>query len=133
LPFGSAPALPADPDRRKEPDPVAALATLREEERRWWLREGYADLEAFRLSAPIPDRQLLASGLFRPRDERNDQHALPFVPVGKGEHFMTLVVPWDLLLIKPEMARSLFLLIDRGRARQWMDQLLESRVPAWDA
>lgn len=133
LPFGLEPAPPARPQRHGKTAPLAYLANLREEERRSWLREGYSDFEEIRAALSIPEEALLACGLFRHRIEGQDLHALPLVPQGLGEHFLLLVVPWDLLFIKPDMARALFLLIDRDRAAEWTTTVANTGLPMGDA
>lgn len=133
LPFGLEPAPPAPLRQRGKSGPLADLTNLREEERRCWLREGYTDFEEVRAALSIPEELLLASGLFRQRIEGRDLHALPLVPQRLGEHFLLLVVPWDLLFIKPEMARALFLLIDRDRAAEWTTTVANTALPMGDA
>ncbi|MBK9758389.1 MAG: hypothetical protein IPO90_00085 [Flavobacteriales bacterium] len=120
LPCGLVPAPPANPTKRTDFDPVTALQQLRQQELECWLIEGYMDFEEFRAENGLVDQKLLASGLFRRRDERIDDHRLPLVPTEKGEHFLLLNGAWDLLLVKPEMGRNLFMLIDPDRARGWM-------------
>jgi hypothetical protein len=120
LPCGLVPAPPADPTKRTDFDPMAELQRLRQEELDCWLLEGYIDFEEFRAENGLDERKLLASGLFRMHDARSDDHQLPFVPTEKGEHYVLLNAAWNLLLVKPEMGRNLFMLIDPDRARGWM-------------
>jgi hypothetical protein len=120
LPCGLEPAPPADPKKRTDFDPQAELRRLRQEELACWLIEGYQEFEEFCEEHGITDERLLASDLLRMRDARDQEHRVPWIPSGKGEHFLLLIPAWDLLLVKPEMGRNLFMLIDPERARGWM-------------
>lgn len=120
LPCGLTPAPPANPSKRTDFDPLEELHRLRAEERECWLLEGYLDFDAFRAEHGFTDAQLTGSGLLRRHDPRLDAHSMPYVPTEKGGHYFLLNAAWDLLLVKPEMARNVFILIDPDRARGWL-------------
>jgi hypothetical protein len=120
LPCGLQPAPPANPKKRTDFDPVLELQRLRAEELQCWILEGYADFEAFLAENTLSHAQALSSGLVRRNDPRQDAHRIPLVPQAKGEHYLLLIAAWDLLLVKPEMMRNVFTLIDPDRARGWM-------------
>jgi hypothetical protein len=120
LPCGLEPAPPAKPIKRTDFDPMAELRRLRQAELECWLIEGYEEFTEFCQEHGISEERLLASDLLRLRDGRDLEHAVEWIPTGKGEHYLLLIAAWDLLLVKPEMGRNLFMLLDPDRARGWM-------------
>jgi hypothetical protein len=120
LPCGLEPAPPANPQKRTDFDPMAELRRLRQEELDCWLIEGYQEFTEFYEEHGIAEEKLLSSDLLRTRDARDEEHRVLWIPTGKGEHYLLLIAAWDLLLVKPEMGRNLFMLIDPDRARGWM-------------
>ena len=120
LPCGLTPAPPAAPVRRTDFDPLQEMERLRQEELDCWLLEGYQPLDEFMRENNIVEKKVVDSGLVRRNDPRLDDHAMPWVPTEKGSNYLLLNAAWDLLLIKPDMGRNLFMLVDPDRARGWM-------------
>lgn len=82
---------------------------------------GYMDLRSFTKRTSIGEGVLLRLELCKPRPERVHDRALALEPTKEGARFLTMLQPWELLLVKPGMELPLFERCDPENAAYWCE------------
>lgn len=83
------------------------------------LLSGHMDLKAFTKRTGVGEGVLLRLELCKPRPEKVHDRALALEPTKEGARYLTLLQPWELLLVKPGMELPLFERCDPDQAAYW--------------
>jgi hypothetical protein len=83
------------------------------------LLSGHMEMRAFTKRTGIGEGALLRLELCRPRTERAHERALALEPTKEGERYLTVIDPWELLLVRPGMELPLFERCDPEKAEYW--------------
>lgn len=85
------------------------------------LLSGHMDIRSFTKRTSIGEGVLLRLELCKPRPERVHDRALALEPTKEGARFLSMVQPWELLLVKPGMELPLFERCDPENAAYWCE------------
>lgn len=83
------------------------------------LLSGHMDIRTFTKRTGVGEGVLLRLELCKPRPEKAHDRALALAPSKEGARFLTLLQPWELLLVKPGMELPLFERCDPDQAGYW--------------
>jgi len=82
---------------------------------------GYMDFRTFTKRTSIGEGALLRLELCKPRPEKVHDRSLGLEPTKEGRRFLTLLQPWELLLVNPGMELPLFQRCDPDQAEYWCE------------
>lgn len=91
----------------------------RAEQLREHLLMGYMDFRSFTVRTGIGDGTLLREELCTPRPNKPHDHALSMELTKAGKKFLTVLDPWELMLVKPGMELPLFEVCDPDASAYW--------------
>lgn len=84
------------------------------------LLSGSMELKTFTKRTGIGEGALLRLELCNPRPDRAHERALALEPNKEGARYLTIVDPWELLLVRPGMELPLFERCDPEKAAYWL-------------
>ncbi len=91
----------------------------RSEQLRERILSGYLDFRSFTKRTGIGESTLLRLGLCTPLAERAHDHALSVELTKEGKQFLTVLDPWELLMVNPGMELPLFEVTDPEKSEYW--------------
>ncbi|MBL0128573.1 MAG: hypothetical protein IPP83_14210 [Flavobacteriales bacterium] len=84
------------------------------------LLSGFMDIRSFTKRTGIGEGGLLRLELCKPRMDRAHEQALSMEPTKEGAQYLTVLDPWELLLIKPGMELPLYERCEPEQAAYWI-------------
>jgi len=85
------------------------------------LMGGYMDFRSFTKRTSVGEGALLRLELVKPRPEKVHDRSLGLEPTKEGRRYLTLMQPWELLLVNPGMELPLLQRCDPDAAQYWCD------------
>jgi len=91
----------------------------RSEQLRTHILAGYLDFRSFTKRTGLGESALLRLELCKPVAERAHDHALALELTEQGAHYLTVLDPWELLMVKPGMELPLFEAMEPEKSEYW--------------
>lgn len=93
--------------------------TQRAEHLHQHLLNGYMEFRSFTKRTGVGEGLLLRNDLCRSRSERPHEHALQLQLTKEGAKYLTILEPWEMLLVRPGMELPLFERCEPEKAAYW--------------